>query len=104
MEDTITRKEHEEFARRIDAEDERLNERVTLLEDNFRQLNALTVSVEKMAVNMENMLMEQRKLSDRMEIIEKEPAETHRQIKMSIITTVIGAIVGAVVSAVLILL
>lgn len=52
----ITRQEHEEFARRQDAENERQNRRIQLLEDNVRQINALTVSIEKMAVSMENML------------------------------------------------
>ena len=47
----ITRQEHEEFARRQDAENERQNRRIQLLEDNLWQINALTVSVEKMAVN-----------------------------------------------------
>lgn len=100
----ISRQEHEEFARRQDAENERQNRRIQLLEDNVRQINALTVSVEKMAVNMENMLVEQRKLSDRMEVIEKEPAEAHKQIKMSVITALISAVVSAVVTAVLMLL
>lgn len=104
MENTITRQEHEEFAKRQDAENERQNRRISLLEDNVRQINALTVSVEKMAVNMENMLAEQRKLSDRMEVLEKEPAETNKQIKQAIITAIVGTLVGAVVTAVLMLL
>lgn len=104
MDGGISRQEHEEFARRIDAENERQNRRIALLEDSVRQINALTVSVEKMAVNMENMLAEQRKLSDRMEVLEKEPAENHRQIKMSFITATISAVVGAAVGAVLVLL
>ena len=48
----ISRQEHEEFARRQDAENERQNRRIQLLEDNVRQIIALTVSVEMMAVNM----------------------------------------------------
>ena len=42
MEDTITRKEHEEFARRMDAENARLGKRVSLLEDNVRQMYQLS--------------------------------------------------------------
>ena len=61
MDNYITRQEHDEFARRQDAENERQNRRISLLEDNVRQINALTVSVEKMAVNMGNMLEEQKK-------------------------------------------
>ena len=65
MEDVITRKEHEEFARRmesensrLDDEDRRINHRLQLLENTVSQINALTVSVERMAVNMGNMLAE----------------------------------------------
>lgn len=100
----ITRQEHEEFARRQDAENERQNRRIQLLEDNLRQINALTVSVEKMAVNMENMLAEQKRQGDRLEELEKEPAETNRQIKLAVITSVIGTVAGAAVMAILTLL
>ena len=100
----ITKREHEEFARRQDAENERQNRRIALLEDNVRQINALTVSVEKMAVNMENMLTELGRQGERLEKLEKEPAEAHKQIKMSITTAVVSAVVGAVAGAVLVLL
>lgn len=100
----ITRQEHEEFARRQDAENERQNRRIQLLEDNLRQINALTVSVEKMAVNMENMLAEQKRQGERLEDLEKEPAETHKQIKLAVITSVIGTVAGAVVMAIITLL
>ena len=100
----ISRQEHEEFARRIDAENERQNRRIALLEENGQHINAMTVSIEKMAVNMENMLAEQRKLGDRMEVLEKEPAETHKQIKMTVITALVSAIVGALATAILALI
>lgn len=101
---TITRQEHEEFARRIDDENARQNRRLSLLEEEFRKLNALTVAVEKMAVNMENMLEEQKKFSDRMTILERGPAETNRQIRQAIITAVVGTVAGAVATAVLMIL
>jgi len=98
------RREHEEFARRQDAENERQNRRIQLLEDNVRQINALTVSMEKMAVNMENMLAEQKRQGDRLEELEKEPVETHRQIKLAVISSVIGTVAGAIVMAAITLL
>lgn len=104
MENYITRREHEEFSLRIAAEDARQNRRIQLLEDNVRQVNALTVSVEKMAVNMGNMLEEQRKQGERLEALEKEPAEAHRQIRMSVTTALVGAVVGAIAAAILALL
>lgn len=99
MEDVITRREHEEFARRIDTENERQNKRISLLEESFQKMNALIVAVEKMAVSMENMLEEQKRQGERLEKLEKEPAETHKLVKRTIITAVVSTVVGAVVVA-----
>lgn len=100
----ITRQEHEEFARRQDAENERQNRRISLVEDGVRQMNALAVSVEKMAVNMENMLAEQKRQGERLEELEREPAETNKQIKQAIITAIAGTVVGAATTAMLMIL
>lgn len=115
MENVISRQEHEEFVRRIDAENERQNKRIGLLEDSIRQMNTLTISVEKMAINMENMLsaIERQgvlieKQSDRLDSIEKAPAEDSKKFKMTIITTIattaITTIVGAIIGAILVIL
>lgn len=95
----ITRQEHDEFARRQDAENERQNRRISLLEDNVRQINDLTVSVREMAVNMGNMLEEQKKQGERLGKLEREPADSYKQIKMVIITAIITAIISTVVGA-----
>lgn len=99
--DYITREFHDEYARRIDAENERQNRRISLLEENSQHINAMTVSIEKMAVNMENMLAEQKKQGERLEALEKEPADSYKQIKMVIITAIVTAVITAAVAAVL---
>ena len=108
MDNTMSRNEHDrfhkEFAERIDAENARQNRRIELLESSLNHINDLTVSVEKMAVKMANMLEELKKQGDRLEKLEEEPIETGRQIKIAIITSVAGTVVGAVVTAVLMLL
>ncbi len=101
MDNMVTRQEHEEFARRIDAENERQNRRIALLEENGQHINAMTVSIEKMAVNMENMIAEQKKQGERLEELEKVPAETNRQVKAAIITALTGGVIGAAVTAIL---
>lgn len=103
-EDVITRREHEEFARRIDTENERQNKRISLLEESLQRTNALTVAVEKMAVNMENMLEEQKRQGERLEKLEKEPAETGKQIRNVVITAVVSTVVGAIIAALLTLI
>lgn len=59
MEETISRKEHEEFAKRIDEENHRQNRRIEALEETVRQISDLTSTVKELAVNMKNMLTEQ---------------------------------------------
>lgn len=109
--DYIIRAEHEEFRRAMETENKRLadenarqNKRIEVVEENVRQINALTVSVEKMAVTMENMLAELGKQGERLEKLEKEPAEAHRQIKMAMITAIISTVVGAVIGALIMIL
>lgn len=105
-ENVITRQEHEEFAKRIDAENSRQNRRLSALEDNIKEIHELTLSVGKMAVNMENMLTaieRQGNLiesqNNRIEKIEKEPADNYKKIKTTIITSIIGTIVGIVIGS-----
>lgn len=107
----ITRQEHDEFSRRIDAENTRQNRRIGVLEENVKQINALTISVEKMASNMEHMLeaIERQgnlieKQNNRLDDIEREPAKDQKEIKMEIIKTIISALVGAAVVAITTLL
>lgn len=104
----LTRTEHDgfhkEFAERMAEEDRRQNKRIDILEENINHINDLTVSVEKMAVNMSNMLEELKKQGERLEELENEPVETFNQIKTTIITALISTIVGAAVTAVLMLL
>lgn len=52
MDGMITRAEHEEFRKRLDAENARQNERLDELEETVHQINALTISVEKMAISI----------------------------------------------------
>ncbi len=107
----VTVQEHKEFARRQDAEDERQNRRIAVLEENVKEIHSLTVSVERMAVNMENMLnaIERQgtlieKQNERIDKIEEEPAKDYKQIKMAIITAIISSAIGSVVGAALVLL
>lgn len=50
----ISRAEHEEFRKRIEAEDNRQNRRIEILENSVQQLQELVASVQTLANNMEN--------------------------------------------------
>ena len=94
MEDAISRKEHEEFARRIDDENNRQNKRLTLLEESVRQIGSLTASVERLAVSMESMAKEQEKQGKRLETLESRDGEMWRKVVGYVVTAVIGIVIG----------
>lgn len=81
-----------------------LKHRVKDLEEEGKVIQGLAISINKMAVNMENMLLEQKRQGDRLEVLEKVPLETNKQVKAAIITALVGGIVGAILTAVLTLL
>lgn len=92
----ITRQEHTEFAARQDAENTRQNKRIDLLEGNVREIRDLTSSVEKLAVNMENMLKAQEEQADRLKVLEGRDGEMWRKISGYVVTAIISLVIGAV--------
>lgn len=101
MEDAITRREHEEFSKRMSEENERQNKRIDLLEQSILQVNDLISSVKILAVNMENMLTEQKKQGDRLEKLESRDGEKWRTVTSYILTLIIGALISYGLSKVL---
>ena len=94
MDTPITRAEHEEFRRRIEEENKRQDKRIELLEESNKQLTTLTGSVEKLAVNMENMLKVQNQQGNRLEELEGRDGEMWRKVTGYIITAVISIVIG----------
>lgn len=90
----ITRAEHEEFCRRMEEQNERQDHRLRILEDDIKGLSALNTSIEKLAVNMENMLKEQVKQGQRLETLEQRDGESWRKAVSYAITVIIGAVLG----------
>lgn len=101
MDTPITRAEHEEFRRHMEAENERLadedkrqNRRIDELEETVRRIDKLTASTEKLAVNMENMLKIQEQQGERLERLENRDGEMWRKVTGYVITAVISIVVG----------
>lgn len=92
MEDVISRKEHEEFVRRMEDEHKRVNHRLSDLEDTVRQIGELTASVEKLAVSVESMAKSQTKQEDRLEELESRDGKMWRKVSGYVLTTIIGSI------------
>lgn len=92
----ITRVEHEEFAKRIEKDQERNNARLAALEENTKQINSLVVSVEKLALSMKQLAEEQREQNAKLDKLEERDGEMWRKVVGYIITAVIGIIIGFV--------
>lgn len=99
--DYISRHEHEEFRRSMEAENQRLedenkrqNYRLDALEDTVKQVAAISTSVEKLALNMENMLKEQVNQGKRLETLESRDGEMWRKVVGYIATAIAGIVVG----------
>ena len=94
MDEYISRKEHEEFCRRIDDENSRQNRRIELLEESTREMRSLATSVEKLATNMEGLIKEQEKQGARLEALEGRDGEKWRKVAGYVGTTILGIILA----------
>lgn len=88
----------DERLKRVDDENTRQNKRIDKLEGALDKLNELASSVQLMAQNIATMTTELKRQSDRLEEIEKEPAEKWKKLTWFIITAVAGAAVGYILS------
>lgn len=100
MDDFISRGEHDEFAKRIDAEQQRQNKRLSELEDAMKQYMTLTISVEKLALSVEQMVKEQKRQGEKIEELEEAPVKSWNTIKASILSAIGGALGAAIISAI----
>lgn len=110
MENPLTHYEHDEFTKLVDEkferlhdEDTRLGKRVTALERTVQQLNALTLSVQKLADNLEQMCKEQTSMrqlqeqeSARLKELEDRDGKKWRKMWGYIIPPVITLVLGIV--------
>lgn len=88
---------HNEFAKRMEEEDERQNHRITDLEEHFKIVTNLVVSTEKLALSMESMAKELARQGAKLNDLEMKPAKRWDLIVSTIITGIAGAVVGIVV-------
>ena len=92
----ITRLEYEEHNKRMDDEHRRMNHRLTAVENATAQNNKLLVSVEKLALNMENMQKEQAAQRGEIEEIKSRDGKKWRKATDYIVSAAIGILVGFV--------
>ena len=94
VEEQISRAEYEEYKKRLDAENKRQDKRIELLEESTKQINSLTISIEKLAQSVESMVKEQEAQGKRLVSLESKDGEMWRKAVGYVVTTIIGIALG----------
>lgn len=103
---------HEEFAKRMQDEHHRMNHRIGDLEQEVREIGKIAASVEKLAVNMSNMLEEQQEQGD---LLKKQgeqiasmqktpPVDTWTRIKGKALDSIVTVVMNAAAVGALLLI
>lgn len=79
---------------RLREENDRQNHRLNALEEAVKQVAAISTSVEKLALNMQNMLNEQISQGKRLETLEGRDGDMWRKAIGQVVTAVISIVVG----------
>lgn len=97
MEEYVTIAVHNEFADKIEREDDRQNHRISLLEESIKQIYILNTSVEKIVITLQTLTKEIGAQNERLKAIEEKPAQNWDKL----VWAVGGAVVAAIVTFVL---
>ena len=99
-EEYIGRKEHEEFAKRMDDEHKRLSKRIAETSEEIKEIGKIANAVNKLAINMEMMLKEQQEQGERLSALESRDGEKWRKVVEYAITVIVGAVLGYIVKSI----
>ena len=91
--DEITRAEHEEFKQRIEAEENRQNHRLDVVETRVEKLIDMQVSMAQLQVGITNITEELKKLAAEVDAIKREPADKWNKAVWIVITAGLTAAV-----------
>jgi hypothetical protein len=91
---SITRAEHEEFCKRVEAEDHRQNERLEILEEQTKQFTDLVLSVRELAQSVKQLAEIQKAQGEKLDELESRDGEMWRRVSAYLITSIVGLIVG----------
>ena len=80
--------------KRLEDENNRQNHRLEILEETVKQVASISTSVEKLALNMENMLKEQVSQGKRLETLESRDGDMWRKAVGYAVTAIIGIVLG----------
>ena len=83
---------HAEFVKRVDEHNARQDKRIDGLEERYRQIQDLNISVQRIALSIEGMAKELAKQGERLEVIEKEPATNWKKFMWMLFSALVGGV------------
>lgn len=84
---------HNEYARRMEDEHKRQNQRIKELEDRVEDIGGLTASVASLAKSIEQMAKTQEKQGKRLEALEQKPAKRWESIVEKALLVIVTALI-----------
>ena len=82
----------------MDAEDQRQNSRLELLEDHVQELQKTNITLERLTISVERMTKELSKQGEHLEALESAPAKNWNTLKAGVIGAIAAAIGGGLVT------
>lgn len=101
MEEYISRREHEEYVKRMEDEHKRINARIQGFESFSKEMQKMNTNIATLATNMKHTLDELHNQGDRLDALEDEKNSNWDSIKKGIFSAIGAAIGGAVIAAIL---
>ena len=101
MEEYITRREHDEYVKRMDDEHRRMNSRIKGLEAFAKEMQKMNTNIATLANNMKHILEEQHSQGVKLEALENDKNSNWDSLKKGIFSAIGAAIGGSIIAAIL---
>ena len=96
MDDMISRGEHQEFVRRVEAETSRLSARISVLESSVSKMGELNVSIERLMLKLDIMEKKLGDMTSDVDEIKDRDGDMWRKLVSYAATAITGLAVGAI--------
>lgn len=103
-EDCIRKDYFDEVQKRNSDEFERVNHRLRELEDSIKKQGEMNLALERLTINLSNVLNQLESQSQRLKKLEDIPLETNKKVRDALVNTIVGGVIGAVVAKLLTML
>lgn len=103
-EDWVRKDYFDEALKRNSDEFDRVNHRLKDLEDSIKKQAEMNLALERLTINLSNVLNQLEAQSQRLKKLEEIPLETNKKVRDALVNTIVGGVIGAVVAKLLTML